>query len=467
MPRFHTKDLIILLAIVFVGLFLRLYKLPSMVGFDFDQEYAAMFAQTILKVYPVQMIGQGLSIQGLFMGPFYFYYLVPFFALTHLDPIGGYLGSIFLGIGTIILYYVVLHSVFGKTAGILGAWLVSTLLFYIQYDWAMAPTYSSIFIILITWFCLYNYWHGHTVYLLLLSFIFGMYTSIHPILFPFYFVFLLVCVMKRRVPSLQISLFSLLLFITPLTPLLLFEYFRHFLEFKTLLSLHGSSSAEVKTFATLVDYGSILFRFPVLLFQLPLVGVSASAFSTLFYASPVILSIKKIGFWKDRFHIFMVIATVAVFLCYYYVLPTHVPEYYFIGAESIIFIYIVASLALLYKTKAKLFLLIFLGLVFALNFTRLVALWRSPGGYSLEAKEYILREIKNRQRDNPNFAIFYNIDGGQDYGLGYLTRLYGIEPRGKPNTVYEIVLPPSRTKDKIDILSPSKNIGVVIYRYAY
>ncbi len=462
MSRFNTKDFVILFSIVSVGLFLRLYKLPSMVGFDFDQEYAAMFAQTILKVFPIQMIGQGLSVQGLFMGPFYFYYLVPFFALTGLDPIGGYIGSIVLGTGTIILYYVLLRRVFGRVAGIIGALLASTLLLYIQYDWAMAPAYSSTFIILITWFCLYKYWHGNTAYLLLLSFVFGMYTSIHPILFPFYFLFVLVFLVKRRVPSFKIGIFSLLLFILPLTPLLLFEYFRHFLEFKTLLSLHGSSSAEIKSFATFIDYGLILFRFPVLLFQLPLSGISAAIFSTLFYASPIVLSIKKIGFWKDRFHIFMIVTTVMAFLGYYYFLPTHVPEYYFIGAESIVFIYAASTLALLYKTKAKLFLIAFLGFVFVVNFSRLVSLWRSSGGYTLEAKEYILREIKSRQKDNPNFAISYNIDVGQEYGLGYLTRLYGIEPRGKPDTVYEIVIPLSRTKETIDILSPSGNIGVVI-----
>lgn len=467
MFRFKTKDFLILLAIVSVGLFLRLYKLSSMVGFDFDQEYAAMFAQTILNVFPIQMIGQGLSIQGLFMGPLYFYYLVPFFALTHLDPIGGYIGSIVLGIGTIILYYVLLRRVFGRTAGIVGALLASTLLLYIQYDWAMAPAYSSTFIVLMTWFCLYKYWHGNTAYLLLLSFVFGMYTSIHPILFPFYFLFVLVFLVKRIIPSLKIVIFSLLLFILPLIPLLLFEYFRHFLELKTLLSLHGSSNAEIKSFATLIDYASILFRFPVLLFQLPLTGLSATMFSTLFYAAPIVLSIKKIGFWKDRFHIFMIITTLIVFLGYYYLLPTHVPEYYFIGAESIVFIYAVASLSLLYKTKAKYFLIAFLGFVMVINFSRLVFLWRSSSGYSLEAKKYILQQIKLRQKDNPNFAISYNIDFGQHYGLGHLTRLYGIEPRGKPDTVYEIVLPVSRTKDKVDILLPSGNIGVVIHHNAY
>ena len=78
--------MLILFPIVLLGFFLRAYKLPEMVGFDFDQEYAAEFAKTILTVFPVAMIGQGLSVQGLFMGPLYFYFLVPFFALTRMHP---------------------------------------------------------------------------------------------------------------------------------------------------------------------------------------------------------------------------------------------------------------------------------------------------------------------------------------------------------------------------------------------
>jgi hypothetical protein len=95
--------------------------------------------------------------------------------------------------------------------------------------------------------------------------------------------------------------------------------------------------------------------------------------------------------------------------------------------------------------------------------TSLAVLWRSPGGNTLAAKEYILHAIQDRQKDKPNFAISYNIDYGQQYGFGYLTRLYGIEPRGESDTIYEIVLPISRTKERMEIIAPSNGMGVVIH----
>jgi len=38
----------------------------------------------------------------LFVGPWYFYFLVPFYALSGLHPLGGAIGSVVLGLITII-----------------------------------------------------------------------------------------------------------------------------------------------------------------------------------------------------------------------------------------------------------------------------------------------------------------------------------------------------------------------------
>jgi hypothetical protein len=462
LPKIKPRDILILTLIVLFGLCLRVYKLSFMVNFDFDQEYATEFAKTILQIYPIAMIGQGLSVQGLFMGPFYFYFLVPFFALTHLHPIGGYIGSIVVSLGQIIAAYFLLKHIFGKVAGYIGALLSATLLLYIQYSWYMAPTYSGVIVIIATWFCLYKYWHSDQRYVPLLAFIFGMYTSIHPIFFPFYFVFILIALMRRKIPKFSITIYSLILFVIPLAPLLAFEYFRNFAEVKTLLSLRGSSASEPKTIALLIDYAMILFRFPMELFHLPFKGMVANVISGLFYLTPIILWVKNIGFWKDRFHIVMVLSSIIMFLGYYYLLPTHVPEYYFIGVQSIIFIYAAATLALLLQTKARWVGIVLLGIVLYFNITGLVSLWQHPGGHSLGDKLFILQTIKDRQKDNQNFDVTQNIDYGQHYGFGYLTRLLDIKATGEHDTVYEIVLPTTRTKEKIDILSPSGGIGLII-----
>lgn len=463
LPHIRGKDLRIILPIALVGLFLRLFHLRQLVGFDFDQEYAAMFAQNVLTVFPIQMIGQGLSVPGLFMGPFYFYYLVPFFALSRLDPIGGYIGSIALGIFSLVLSFFILKHIFDKTTAIVGSLLLATLVLYIQYDWAMAPTYSSIGLIILTWLCMFKYWMGHMKYLPLLAFIFGLYTSFHPILFPFYFVFLLLLGIKRKMPSIPLFLISWVCFVLPITPLLMFEYFRHFLEVKALFTLGQSSKGEVKNLQTLIEYGLILFRFPVLVTGLPLKGLAATVFSLVTYGGMAWLAFKRKSFWKNSFHITILVSSVGIFLLYYYMLPTHVPEYYFIGVETILFIYMIASIGYVLTTHLKIVARILLILILLTNVITLITKWRTPSSASLADKSYILRAIEQREKTATDYDIRYNIDPGQDYGLGYLTRLYNLHPNGG-SRIYEIVLPISRTHEKIDIYSPSKSIGVILHK---
>mgnify|MGYP001585352127 CR=1 FL=1 len=114
----NKKVYLLLTLILLLGAIVRFYRLPEMASFDFDQEYASNFAYAVLKEYPIQLIGQGLSVQGLFMGPLYFYYLVPFYALTNLHPIGSFIGSVILGLITILVYFWVAKKMFGETAAL-------------------------------------------------------------------------------------------------------------------------------------------------------------------------------------------------------------------------------------------------------------------------------------------------------------------------------------------------------------
>lgn len=455
------KEHMVLGIILFFAFFLRLFRLPQMVGFDFDQEYAAMFAQTVLQDYPIQLIGQGLSVQGLFMGPLYFYYLVPFFAATSLHPLGGYVGSIVLGGVIVVTYYYVISHIFGKPAGFVAALLRAILFEKIRVDLVMAPAYSSELAIILTLLCCYKYWHGDYKYLIPLGFLFGLYTSFHPILFPFYVVFLLLLTIRRKLPHIKYILLSFVFLSFPLVPLLLFEYFHNFLEVRLLFSLDATSSVEAKTLKTLMSYISLLFYYPATVFTPTISGVLKQILSLVLLIVFAGAIIKKVGFWKDRFHIIFFIATIIVFLLYYYVLPTHATDYYFLGAEVIIFIYFVASLSLLAHAKKKLFFLgIPLLIVAILNFFALFNLWTNGYTNNLADKEAVIQEIAKRQKDN-KMNIYYDIDYGQQYGFGYLARLYGLNPEGGDNVpTYKIVLPKSKTNEKLDF--SSGNIGLLI-----
>ncbi len=455
------KNYIILIFILSLAAFLRLYRLPEMASFDFDQEYAANFAYNVLRVYPIQLIGQGLSVEGLFMGPWYFYYLVPFFAVTNLHPLGGVIGSVILSLFIILTYFLVGKSLFGIKAGIIAAFIRSLLSTEMGNDLSMAPAYASELIVLITWVLFYKYWQGQTKYLLILGFVFGLYTSIHPILFPFYFVFLTLLILKRKLPDIKYLFLSVFAFILPIVPLIIFEYLHNFLEVKRLAELFSTSPAEGGRTYEIIKYLSLNAGEPQRILNLNF--IPEQFFTILFLTIIIILAFKGVGFWKDKFHKYFLFIAYFVFLIYYTFFPTHVPEYYFQGLTTLAILYIPANLALMVKHRLLRILLIIIIINFTfVNIQSLIGKWNNPSLITLYNKDVIVREIIKRTSPNQEFYVSYIKEPGWNFGFDYLFKYYGRIPQtreAKP-PVYTIVIPKALSLDSLDLVYG--NIGLIL-----
>ncbi len=437
---------------------MRFYQLPQRVIFDADQEFAATFATEVLTIFPIRLIGQGLSVQGLFMGPLYFYLLVPFFALSNLHPIGGYIGSIVLGLITISIYFLVFKAVFGPKTGLLAAFLRTILFSAVGRDLLMTPAFSSDVIVVLTWFCLYKCWQKKDIYLLPLGFLFGLYSSFHPILFPFYFVLPAMLVLQRRMPAKKYILLFFICFLIPLSPLIIFEYFHNFLEVKALFAMKGSGTGEIKTFATAIEYLKTIFTYPVTFLGALLPDRTIPLLAGLFYLCNGMVIIKKSGFWQHTFHRVFPLLTVSIFLLYYFFLPVHVPDYYFLGVFTLIFIYFVGNLGILYTHKSWVLLTAILIALVAANGVGFYQLGDIP--YSLGDKEAVFKAIIAASPDN-NKKVYYDTDLGLHFGLGYLQRQYHIQATGGDGSPeYIIVIPKSRREN--EIVFSSGGVGLAI-----
>lgn len=444
-----------------IAAFLRFYRLPDMAPFDFDQEYAANFAYNVLRVYPIQLIGQGLSVEGLFMGPWYFYYLVPFFAITNLYPLGGYIGSIIFSLFVILAYFWVGKSLFGIKTGLIVAFIRSILATEMGNDLSMAPAYASELIILITWLLFYKYWQNQTKYLPILGFIFGLYTSIHPILFPFYLIFLILLLLKRKLPNIKVLLLTIMTSFIPIIPLLVFEYFHNFLEVRRLFELFITNSSVVNRTFNILKYLSFNIGEPqrILAFNF----MTKESFMILFLIITLCLTLKGIGFWKETFHKIFLPVTYFVFLIYYTFFPTHVPEYYFQALTTLTILYLSASLSLLIKNRLlKIILIIILINITFTNIKILISKWNNPSLTSLGQKDYIVKEIICRTPDNQEFYVSYIKEPGLNFGFDYLFKYYGRIPQtreAKP-PIFTIVIPKSLSIDSINI--SSGNLGLIL-----
>lgn len=446
----------IFVLILLIGVLLRFYKLNQMVGFDFDQEYAANFAYSVFHVFPIQLIGQGLSVPGLFMGPLYFYYLVPFFALFNLNPLGGYVGSVILGMITICAYYLILRNVFSEKTALIASFLRAILFSKINVDWSMVPSLSSELAILLSWFFMYKFWKGNNRYLIPLGFVFGFFTSFHPIEFPFYIIFLIIVLAKRKLPSLKIVFGSIIAFVLPLVPLIVFEYFRKLTEIKLLLfGLGATSKAEPKTLENLFGFVQTIFYDLHYSFGFDSIQAPKFIFPIIGFALILFMFFKR-NELKNKFHYLFLPITITAFLLYYFLLPTHVPEYYFTGVFTVIFIYFTIALSFLNKKV----LFVFLAVISLISFYQFENKWSNNNLYTFYYKDRVVNEIAKRESSN-NFRVTYIIDPGWQYGFEYLFKYYGKIPKGQGGSPeYKIFLPTSITNDKLDMVFG--NVGLIL-----
>lgn len=461
--KFGKKYSLLILGIIIIfGALIRLFAIRT-AGFDYDQEYAANFAWRVVREYPIQMIGQNLSVEGLFMGPWYFYFLVPFYLLTGLHPIGGVYGSIVLGLITIAVYYFVFKEVFGLRAAIIASILRASLMSFIGPDLAVTPAFSADLPAILTWFCFYKYWKGNLNFFIPLSFLFGLYTSYHPILFPFYFVFLILLAFKRSIPNRKIMVISFLVFLIPIAPLLRFEYYHNFLEIKRLFSL-GSGKGDpmnARDYPRLAALLNFSFINPIFTFVGDYSRNYTSAFGKMsgfiFYLPLLFFTYLKRGFWRDKFHGIVFISTFFIFIGYYFFLPVTLTEYYLLAINTLFFIYAVASFSSL---RNNLIVFTVVGFLVFLNLYQILLLTERTNSATLFNKDNIVKDIKNHTAEHEEFFVSYIASPGFKFGYPYLFKIYNRVPSNNPQPrTFNIVSPKSMVGDKFDY--ESGDIGLI------
>ncbi len=429
------------LFILLLAALLRLYRLPEMASYGFDQEYVTEFVLQVVREYPVRYVGQGMSIQGLFMGPWYFYFLVPFYLLTGLNPLGGFFGSILIGLATVTAYYFLGKRMFGAQVGFWAAFWRAISFVAIQTDWAMTPAFSSDLIVLATWYCLYQLWLNRRGWLVPLALLFGLYTSFHPIQFPFYLVFLILWLVQRWRFSVHQIILSIIVFFLPVLPLILFDYWRHGAMLQQIISLaHGSVGGAVMARLT---KAWVLIRL-IGQFASNLVGLSAWFFTP----ATLLLVLGGLGVmgWRYRqrklgFHSVTLLITTIVFILYYLVFPGNVPEYYLGAIRALLFWYGAwVFVWILHQGKMGRWLAVMIvSLVVARSLLDLAHQWQYPLLTTLAVRERAVHYIQANANGQP-FRVNYITLPGWGFGFCSLFAINQYEP-GTAGPIYNIVTP--------------------------
>lgn len=444
----------ILVLVLLLASFLRFYNLPDMVPFEYDDQYNSYLVYNLVHNHKLSLVGQETSFGGMFLGPWHYLYLTPFYIATGLHPVGGFIGEGVIGLLTVVSYFYIGSRLFSPATGLLAAFIRSVSMILIAQDLNIGPAYPSELVAVWFFYFLWRLMEGNQRSLIFLSFLGGMMFTVHLSVLPLLLVLAVVLVAYRPIKlDLNLLVKSVLAFFVPISPILFFEirhHFSHISRFFTALSDGGSGSHNY-----VARLGSELYQVSAMLYSIfdPTFLPSWMGF-ILLVAIGGMLYIKKTG------KLFLL--TFGIVLLYYLVYPRNVPNYYFMALIPLTVLYVATLLVWIWSFRPLRFLAFgIVALTVISNLTVYYDHLTHPNKFNLAQKDAAVKAIVDHQKDKGPFSVSYFMPYGREYGFQYFFTYYGVEPRPEVKPpVYSIVMPRNQVARE-DLSLEFGDIGVI------
>jgi 4-amino-4-deoxy-L-arabinose transferase-like glycosyltransferase len=447
------KEIQLLAVILLLGLFFRTYAIVDRLEFSHDADLYSWIVKDIAINHHFRLIGQLTSAEGIFIGPLFYYSLVPFFLLFNMDPVGGVIPITILGILTLISYYYVFSKLFTKQVGLVITFVQAVHLSPANFARAVVP--STLTNIWVVWYfyCLISIARKNYKVLPLLGILIGLIWHIHIALLPTLIAIPVALIISKKLPPLkQIGYFLIALFITSI-PLLAFEIKHGFSQFHNLINNfstpHGGSTGLEKLSLL---YLKLSRNVNYLLFYPNLVSDNLQKIATLIIAAlPILLIKKKLVKTKE---IIVLYSWIFGVIGFFTISSTIVSEYYLSSIEISFMFFISVLLAfLINKSKNwQKFIFVIFALIVVKNIYYQITTPYYHKGY-LE-KKALVQFIKQdmQAKGYPCMAVSYITNPGENVGFRYLFWLNNLHVNqpisGAP--VYTIVMPDEKAIGAIE-----------------
>ena len=446
------SPLFYLILIVIIATGLRLFRLSDYFYYAHDNDLAAWMVKDIVKNGHLRLIGQETSTAGIFIGPFFYYLMIPFFLLTNLDPIGITYSGIILGIVTTLSFFYVFYSTHNKKVAFIATIIYATSQYLVFNDKEIVPT---MFVYLWTvWYyfaikkLLDGKKIGYIVSGILISFIWHINFAL-VLLLPLIPVAIL---MSGKKLNYRYILYGLLAIIPMSIPLLLFEFRHGFMQINALITSLTTTQSQVFTLSERFNRVLELSGKNLKSLLLPGIFEGASMYATIVGVIVLFLAIyKKIMDKKTGILIFSWILLYMLFFTFY---SKILSEYYLNGmivAWIVVFSILIGRLFEI-NNKTKILGALLMFMVVESNLEAIYLMPINKSGY-LHRKEIVRLIDEDRQKqDYPCVSVSYITEVGNDLGYRfffYLRDMHVGKPAGGA-PVYSIVYPLSMV-DKVDL----------------
>lgn len=182
-------------------IFLRSYQPEVKSPFGYDQVDNAWTAKNIIVDHRLPLVGmQAKGNTGFYIGPYYYYFLVPFYLITSLDPIASNLVAVVTAIITFLVIYFVTRSIFNEKVALFALFINSFSSYILELDRVQWPASFITPISFLFFYCLHKLILGKYQYLIMLTVVFGFSLHIHftSIFYIIFFLLSLTLIPKRR-----------------------------------------------------------------------------------------------------------------------------------------------------------------------------------------------------------------------------------------------------------------------------
>jgi 4-amino-4-deoxy-L-arabinose transferase-like glycosyltransferase len=118
--KFCTPWNLLILIILLFAFILRIYRIADLLDFHYDQGRDALIIWELIKNHKFFLIGPVTGLEGIFLGPFYYYLIAPFYLIGNGNPT---IPSIFLSfLVTVSLYFLYKsgEEIGGKAVGLIA-----------------------------------------------------------------------------------------------------------------------------------------------------------------------------------------------------------------------------------------------------------------------------------------------------------------------------------------------------------
>lgn len=269
--KYRTQ--ILLVIILLFGAYLRLYMIRNYMTFLGDEGRDVLVVKRMIVDHKFTLLGPTASVGGFFLGPIYYYFILPFLWASGLDPVGPAVMVALFGVATIYLVYKVGNEFFDRVSGLAAAsiYAVSPLVIaYSRSSWN--PNVVPFFSICL----LYYLWKLVVKKGRLDAFLVGIFLGVGLQLhYLFLFLFVLVAVWyvihARKIQILESSISTIIGFLVGFSPYLAFEIRHGLTNTRSIIQflLAGkdtgfswSSYLPIVSDVIFRVYGRLLFRLP-------------------------------------------------------------------------------------------------------------------------------------------------------------------------------------------------------------